>query len=173
LAIAGWGLKQHTWATTNGQPLAVRLVQGNIEQGIKFTPSHIQNTIETHLKLAATPTPAGVPSPQLVLLPETALAVFQHQLSPASWNAWRALAIEQHSTLMMGAALFGYLIRLALIFTAIWLVRDAAWVVMLPLGLTIIIAHLGLLFWEMKFISASLAFPALKPSAVSKESSAQ
>jgi hypothetical protein len=75
--------------------------------------------------------------------------------------------------LMMGAALFGYLIRLALIFTAIWLVRDAAWVVMLPLGLTIIIAHLGLLFWEMKFISASLAFPALKPSAVSKESSAQ
>jgi len=106
LAIAGWGLKQHTWATTNGQPLAVRLVQGNIEQGIKFTPSHIQNTIETHLKLAASPTPAGVPSPQLILLPETALAVFQHQLSPASWNAWRALAIEQHSILMMGAALF-------------------------------------------------------------------
>ncbi|MEI7622665.1 MAG: ATP synthase subunit I [Actinomycetes bacterium] len=75
--------------------------------------------------------------------------------------------------LMMGAALFGYLIRLALIFMAIWFVRDAAWVVMVPLGLTIIIAHLGLLFWEMKYISASLAFPALKPSAVSKESSAQ
>ncbi len=74
--------------------------------------------------------------------------------------------------LMMGAALFGYLIRLALIFMAIWLVRDAAWVEMLPLGLTIIVAHLGLLFWEMKFISASLAFPALKPTAVSKESSA-
>ena len=75
--------------------------------------------------------------------------------------------------LMMGAALFGYLIRLALIFLAIWLVRDAAWVVMVPLGLTIIVAHLGLLFWEMKYISASLAFPALKPTAVSKESSAQ
>ena len=73
---------------------------------------------------------------------------------------------------MMGAALFGYLLRLALIFLAIWLVRDASWVVMLPLGLTIIVAHLGLLFWEMKFISASLAFPALKPTAVSKESSA-
>lgn len=106
LAIAGWGLKQHTWATNNGQPLAVRLVQGDIEQGIKFTPSHIQNTIETHLKLAATPTPQGVPSPQLVLLPETALAVFQHQLGSATWNAWRALATEQKSTLMMGAALF-------------------------------------------------------------------
>lgn len=106
VALMGWGLKQHTWTVNHGQPLAVRLVQGDIEQGIKFTPSHIQHTIATHLKLAATPTPAGVPSPQLVLLPETALAVFQHQLSPASWNAWRALAADQQSTLMMGAALF-------------------------------------------------------------------
>ena len=106
LFIAGWGLKQHAWTDNLGQPLVVRLVQGDIEQGIKFTPSHIQNTIETHLKLAATPPPAGTPSPRLVLLPETALAVFQHQLSPSVWNAWRALATEQNSTLMMGAALF-------------------------------------------------------------------
>jgi len=75
----------------------------------------------------------------------------------------------------MGVALFGYLIRLALIFLAIWLVRGASWVALVPLGITIISAHLGLLFWEMKYISASLAFPALKPSSpkpVSMESSA-
>ena len=105
-ASAGWGLQQYPWTTASGQPLLVRLVQGNIEQDLKFTPSHIQKTIETHLKLAATPAPPGAPSPQLVLLPETALAVFQHQLSPSVWNAWRALAAEQQSTLMMGAALF-------------------------------------------------------------------
>lgn len=106
VASAGWGLKQHSWTTDSGQPLAVRLVQGNVEQDIKFTPNHIQQTIAIHLRLAATPTQTGAPSPQLVLLPETALAVFQHQLSPAVWNAWRALAAEQNSTLMMGAALF-------------------------------------------------------------------
>jgi apolipoprotein N-acyltransferase len=106
LATAGWGFKQQTWTANHGQPLLVRLVQGDIEQGIKFTPSHIQNTIETHLKLAATPTQPGTPAPALVLLPETALAVFQHQLSPSVWEAWRALAAEQQSTLMMGAALF-------------------------------------------------------------------
>jgi len=106
VASAGWGLKQHAWTTNSGQPLAVRLVQGNIEQDIKFTPAHIQQTIATHLRLAATPNQPGTPSPQLVLLPETALAVFQHQLSPGVWNAWRALAAEQQSTLMMGAALF-------------------------------------------------------------------
>ena len=73
---------------------------------------------------------------------------------------------------MMAAALFGYLIRLTLIFLAIFLVRKASWVELVPLGVTIIGAHLGLLFWEMKFISASLAYPALKPTA-SKESSSK
>jgi hypothetical protein len=66
--------------------------------------------------------------------------------------------------LMMGAALFGYLIRLSLIFLAVYLVRDAGWVELLPLGITIIVAHLGLLAWEFKYVSATLAFPGLKPS---------
>jgi hypothetical protein len=29
--------------------------------------------------------------------------------------------------------------------------------------LTIIVTHLGLLVWEMRFVAASLAFPGLKP----------
>ncbi len=39
----------------------------------------------------------------------------------------------------------------------------AALLALVPLGLTIIVSHLGLLFWEMRFVSASLAFPGLKP----------
>ena len=65
--------------------------------------------------------------------------------------------------LMMGAVLFGYIGRLALIFAAVIVVRDASWVSLVPLGLTIIVTHLGLLFWELRYVSASLAFPALKP----------
>ncbi|WP_208027111.1 ATP synthase subunit I [Rhabdothermincola sediminis] len=68
------------------------------------------------------------------------------------------------SVAMMGvAAMFGFLIRLAIIFAAVLLVRDAWWVELVPLGVTIIVTHLGLLFWEMKYVSASLAFPGLKP----------
>jgi apolipoprotein N-acyltransferase len=52
------------------------------------------------------PVPTGGLSPQIVLLPETALAVFQHQLDPAIWLAWRSLAARQGSTIVMGAALF-------------------------------------------------------------------
>ena len=66
-------------------------------------------------------------------------------------------------TLMMATALFGYLVRLALIFAAVWLVRDVSWVEIVPLGLAIVITHLGLLFWEMRYVSATLAYPGLKP----------
>jgi hypothetical protein len=65
--------------------------------------------------------------------------------------------------LMMAATLFGYLIRLGLIFLAVFLVKDASWISLPALGSTIIVTHLGLLFWEMKFVALSLAHPGLKP----------
>lgn len=66
--------------------------------------------------------------------------------------------------LMMGSMMFGYLLRLAIIALAVYVVRQASWVELLPLGLTIIVAHIGLLFWELRYVSLSLAFPGLKPS---------
>ena len=66
--------------------------------------------------------------------------------------------------LMMGATLFGYLIRLGLIMVAVLLVRDASWVSLPALGSTIIVTHLGLLLWELKYVAISLAHPGLKPA---------
>lgn len=74
-----------------------------------------------------------------------------------SWAAPISLA------LMMGVSLFGYLIRLGLVSLAIYLMRDVSWVNLPALGVTIIVTHLGLLFWEMRYIAASLAFPGLRP----------
>ena len=65
---------------------------------------------------------------------------------------------------LMGATLFGYLGRLALITVAVLLVHNQAWVSIVALGMTIIITHLGLLIWETRYVSASLAFPGLKPT---------
>ena len=67
--------------------------------------------------------------------------------------------------LMMGVILFGYILRLGLITVAVLLVRDVSWISLPALGITIIVTHLGLLFWEMRFIAASLAFPGLRPHA--------
>lgn len=66
--------------------------------------------------------------------------------------------------LMMGAVLFGYLIRLGLIFLAVFLVKDTSWISLPALGTAIIVTHLGLLIWEMKYVALSLAHPGLKPT---------
>ncbi len=65
---------------------------------------------------------------------------------------------------MGAAAMFGFLLRLGLIFLAVLLVKDQSWVELVPLGLTLIITHLVLLFWEMRYVSATLAHPGLKPT---------
>lgn len=83
----------------------------------------------------------------------------------AAWMLGAAARISY--ALVMAAALFGYLIRLGLIFLAVFAVKDASWVEPLPLGLTLIVTHLGLLLWELRYVSASLAYPGLKP--VTKE----
>lgn len=65
--------------------------------------------------------------------------------------------------MVASAALGGYVVRLGLVFAAVWLVKDQSWIALIPLGLTIIATHLGLLVWELRYVSASMAFPGLKP----------
>jgi hypothetical protein len=86
------------------------------------------------------------------------LANFALSAGLIAWSSRISLA------LLMGTVLFGFLIRLAVIFLAVMVVRDASWMNLPALGLTIIVTHLGLLFWELKYVSASMAFPGLKPS---------
>ncbi|MCU1454256.1 MAG: hypothetical protein JWN46_2402 [Acidimicrobiales bacterium] len=85
-------------------------------------------------------------------------------------NFWLAAALLGWAArislgLVMGVSLFGFLIRLGLITAAVLLVRHQAWVAPVPLGVTLVVSHLGLLFWETRYVSASLAFPGLQPSA--------
>jgi hypothetical protein len=64
---------------------------------------------------------------------------------------------------LLVAALGGYVVRLGLVLVALLAVRDQAWVAMVPLGITLLVTHLGLLVWEARHVSLSLAFPGLKP----------
>ena len=105
VAFIGLGLQKIHWSQASGPPLVVRLVQGNVDQGLKFEPRLLAVNIQTHLRLASTPVPAGSPTPQVILLPETALAAFQHQIDPTAWLAWKDLATRQSSTILMGAAI--------------------------------------------------------------------
>lgn len=80
----------------------------------------------------------------------------------AAWMLSTAARISY--ALLMGAALFGFVLRLGLVSAAVLLVKDAGWVEPVALGLTLVVAHLGLLFWELRYVSVSLAHPGLKPT---------
>jgi hypothetical protein len=65
--------------------------------------------------------------------------------------------------MLMVGALGGFIVRLGIITVAVLAIKDAGWVDLVALGVTIIVTHLGLLVWETRYISASLAHPVLKP----------
>ena len=85
------------------------------------------------------------------------LANFALSAAMLTWAGRRSVA------LLMGTAMFGYLVRLGLVALAVLAVKDQEWVELVPLCLTILVTHLGLLAWETRHVSASLAFPGVKP----------
>ena len=64
---------------------------------------------------------------------------------------------------MATAAMGGFVGRLVVITVAFLLVKDQAWVDVAAFGFTLILTHLGLLIWEARHVSASLAFPGVRP----------
>jgi len=72
-------------------------------------------------------------------------------------------------TALLVAVMGGYVVRLGAILLVLWLVKDLAWVEMVPLGITLVVAHVGLLVWESRYVSLSLAYPGLKPGAAPEE----
>jgi hypothetical protein len=67
-------------------------------------------------------------------------------------------------TAIMAVALGGFAVRMGLVTAVLFSVRDADWINMMALAITVLVTHLGLLFWELRYVSASLAFPGLKPT---------
>ena len=73
---------------------------------------------------------------------------------------------------MMAAAMGGYVLRLGIVTAAVLPVRHHDWFELLPFAVALLVTHLGLLIVETRHVSASLAFPGLKPSRPSSEHSA-
>lgn len=103
--VTGGLLARIDWSWAEGKPLNLRLVQGNIEQSQKFDPALLELGITSHLRLAGELPGPGEPPPDLIVLPETVLPIFQDQLEPRVWEAWREVAERQRSAIAMGAPL--------------------------------------------------------------------
>ncbi len=81
-----------------------------------------------------------------------------------------ALAARISLGMVMGATMFGYLIRLGVIFVAVYAVRDADWISFPALGATIIVTHLGLLVWELKYVAISLSHSGVEADRATNDS---
>jgi hypothetical protein len=75
-----------------------------------------------------------------------------------------AFAARVSPVALMAASLGGFFIRMGLIAGAVFLVQGSSWVAMFPLLFTILVTHLGLLLWETRYVSATMAYPGLKPN---------
>jgi hypothetical protein len=66
-------------------------------------------------------------------------------------------------TVLGAAAAGGYILRLAVIFIALLLLRDVSWIDLPTFGFVLVGTHIGLLTWEAKHVSLTLAAPGLRP----------
>ena len=66
------------------------------------------------------------------------------------------------------AVLGGYLLRLGLLAAVVLPIRSQGWFEPLPFGIVLLVTHLGLLLWELRHVSATLAYPGLKPSSLGR-----
>jgi len=65
--VGGALLQSVPWTRATGEPVAVTLIQGNIEQDMKWRPEWVRASLDTYLKLTL------ASHGRLILLPETAL----------------------------------------------------------------------------------------------------
>ena len=96
LWLAGWALLQAPWTAPAGEPITVSLVQGNIEQDLKWRPEAARATLESYLDLALSA------RGRLVLLPETALPVFNVDLPASYMEALARPAHDRNGDLLTG-----------------------------------------------------------------------
>lgn len=77
--------------------LTVTLVQGNIEQNLKWDPNYFSHTIDTYQRLIA----PHLGKSDLIILPEAAIPMLENQV-PALFNTWQEAARQSGSELIVG-----------------------------------------------------------------------
>jgi apolipoprotein N-acyltransferase len=100
LCVAGKALSTIEWSRPAGDPLTVSLVQGNIEQELKFDPAYRDNTLAIYAELAQRATG------HLIVLPESALPMFADEVSPEYVATLREAALKNQGDLLLGLFFF-------------------------------------------------------------------
>jgi len=89
-------LRGVAWTAPQGAAVPVALLQGNVEQDLKFRPERYARTLETYASLAE-----GSRA-RLIVLPETAIPRFLDRIDPAYLGRLEAAAMRNGGDLLMG-----------------------------------------------------------------------
>lgn len=92
----GEALRHVSWTERAGEPVTTALLQGNIEQEMKFRPERAAGILETYARLAE-----GTRA-RLIVLPETALPAFFDRIHPAYLTRLEAAAKRNNGDLLLG-----------------------------------------------------------------------
>ena len=101
VAIVGGmqALRQLEWTQPHGAPLTVALLQGNIEQDLKFRPERYAAILATYERLA------DESRARLLVLPETAVPRLLDRVDPAYLGRLAAIARRNEGDLLLGVPL--------------------------------------------------------------------
>ena len=100
LWVGGAALRSIEWSRPAGEPVAVSLVQGNVEQEIKFDPKYRDETLALYADLVAQA------KGRLIVLPESALPMFADEVPPDYVARLRSTALAHRGDLVLGLFFF-------------------------------------------------------------------
>ena len=86
----------------------------------------------------------------------------------AAWIITWTIRISLNA--LMAGVMFGFIFRMSMLTVAVVLLRKFDWIEDIPLLFTVLITHIGLLMWETRYVSMSLAYPGLKPRPNARDS---
>jgi apolipoprotein N-acyltransferase len=96
LLLVGEALRHVPWTAPAGEPVATALLQGNIEQEMKFRPERYARILETYAQLAE------ATRARLIVFPETAVPGFFDRVDPAYLSRLEAAAKRNNGDLLLG-----------------------------------------------------------------------
>jgi apolipoprotein N-acyltransferase len=96
LLALGEGLRHVEWSSPSGTPITVALLQGNIEQSLKFDPRRYVATLETYAGLA------NDTRAQLIVFPETAVPRFLDTVDPRYIGFLDGVAKRNNGDMLLG-----------------------------------------------------------------------
>jgi apolipoprotein N-acyltransferase len=88
-----------SFSEPSGKPTRISLLQGNIEQSLKWDPARFQSTLDTYERLVREA------KGELIILPETAIPTLLHRVPPEYVERLQNIAKQKNANLIVGAPL--------------------------------------------------------------------